>query len=124
MNPRIVSTSSNHKVITDKEDVRERNWVNKGKVRQMEFLADLNITFKIIYLQMQNERVRTEEHIEYDSNDSPDEGSSSSSSKSSHHKLEPEIYKTRKDENFTEYYKSVRDNNNKVITTVRFEVAK
>ena len=29
----------------------------------------------------------------------------SSSSKSSHDKLEPEVYKTRKDENFTEYFK-------------------
>ena len=119
-----MSASTNHKVITDKKDVRERNWVNKGKVRKMDLLVNLNITFEIIYLQMQNERVRTEEHIEYDSDDSPGEGSSSSSSKSSHHKLEPEIYKTRKDENFTEYYKSVRDNNNKVITTVWFEVAK
>jgi len=52
---------------------------------------------------MHNERIRTEEHIEYDSDDTPDSGSSSSSS--SHVKLEPEIYKTRKDENFTEYYK-------------------
>ena len=72
---------------------------------------------------MQNERIKTEEHIEYDSDDSPDDGSTSSSSKSSHHKLEPEVYKTRKDENFTEYYKTGRDNNNKVITTVWFEVA-
>ena len=55
--------------------------------------------------QMQNERIKTEEHIEYDSDDSSESGSSSSSSKSSHNKLEPEVYKTRKDENFTEYFK-------------------
>ena len=53
---------------------------------------------------MQNERIKTEEHIEYDSDDSSS-GSSSTSSKSSHLKLEPEVYKTRKDENFTEYFK-------------------
>ena len=53
---------------------------------------------------MQNERIKTEEHIEYDSDDSSESGSSSSS-KSSHNKLEPEVYKTRKDENFTEYFK-------------------
>ena len=54
---------------------------------------------------MQNERIKTEEHIEYDSDDSTSDGTSTSSSKSSHHKLEPEVYKTRKDENFTEYFK-------------------
>ena len=63
---------------------------------------------------MQNERIRTEEHIEYDSDDTPEEGSSSSSSKSSHHKIEPEVYKTSRQENFTEYYKTDRDMNNKV----------
>ena len=31
--PRTVFRSRNHKVVTDKEDVQERNWVNKGKVR-------------------------------------------------------------------------------------------
>ena len=56
-------------------------------------------------LQMQNERIKTEEHIEYDSDDSSSDGSSSTSSRSSRHKLEPEVYKTRKDENFTEYFK-------------------
>ena len=40
---------------------------------------------------MQNERIKTEEHIEYDSDDSTSDGSSTSSSKSSHHKLEPEV---------------------------------
>ena len=54
---------------------------------------------------MQNERIKTEEHIEYDSDDSSSDGSSSTSSRSSRHKLEPEVYKTRKDENFTEYFK-------------------
>ena len=53
---------------------------------------------------MQNERIKTEEHIEYDSDDSSSDGSSTSS-RSSRHKLEPEVYKTRKDENFTEYFK-------------------
>ena len=67
-------------------------------------------------LQMQNERIKTEEHIEYDSDDSTSDGSSSTSSRSSRHKLEPEVYKTRKDENFTEYFKihknqvKIRDN--------------
>merc|ERR1719309_1450080 len=64
--PRTVFTSRNHRVVTDKEDVQERNWLNNGK--------------------MQNERIKTEEHIEYDSDDSKG-GSSSSSSCSSHHKL-------------------------------------
>ena len=68
---------------------------------------------------MQNERIKTEEHIEYDSDDLPNDGSSSSSSKSSHHKLEPEIYKTRKDENYTEYFKIGKDNNNKVNETAQ-----
>ena len=54
---------------------------------------------------MQNERIKTEEHIEYDSDDSTSDGSSTTSSRSSRHKLEPEVYKTRKDENFTEYFK-------------------
>ena len=54
---------------------------------------------------MQNERIKTEEHIEYDSDDSSSDGSSSTSSRASRHKLEPEVYKTRKDENFTEYFK-------------------
>jgi len=70
--------------------------------------------------QMQNERIRTEEHIEYDSDDEPEDGSSSSSYKSSHHQLEPEVYKTRKDENFTEYYKNRRDINNKVAKAFYF----
>ena len=64
---------------------------------------------------MKNERHKTEEHIEYDSGEDPDdEGSSSSSDKSSHHKYKPETYKTRKDERMTEYYRSSVDNNNKV----------
>jgi len=91
--PRTVYSTRNHKVVTDKEDVQERNWINKGK--------------------MQNERIRTEEHIEYNSDDSPEDGSSSSSSKSSNHQLEPEIYKTRKDENFTEYFRVGKENNNR-----------
>jgi len=86
--PRTVFTSRNHRIVTDKEDVQERNWLNNGK--------------------MQNERIRTEEHIEYDSDDSK-ASSSSSSSSSSHHKLEPEVYKTRKDENFTEYFNVGKD---------------
>lgn len=90
--PRTVYASRSHRVVTDKEDTQERNWVNKGK--------------------MQNERIRTEEHIEYDSDDSPEDGSSSSSSKSSHFELEPEVYKTRKDENFVEYFKVGKENNN------------
>ena len=70
-------------------------------------VANINsrlIRFYIFLPQMQNERIKTEEHIEYDSDDSSESGSSSSS-KSSHNKLEPEVYKTRKDENFTEYFK-------------------
>jgi len=59
---------------------------------------------------MQNERIRNEEHIEYDSDETPDSGSESSNSVSSHHKLEPEVYKTRKDENFVEYFRSGKDN--------------
>ena len=109
--PRTVFSSSNHKVVTDKEDVQERNWVNKGKVSK-----DLIDKICKICLQMQNERIRTEEHIEYDSDDSPGDGSSSSSSKSSHHKLEPEIYKTRKDENFTEYFKIGKENNKQRVS--------
>ena len=62
-------------------------------------------------IQMQNERIKTEEHIEYDSDDSSTSGSSSSS-KSSRHKLEPEVYKTRKDENFTEYFKTDKNSSN------------
>jgi len=81
--PRTVISKKNHRVVTDKEDIQERNWLHDGK--------------------MQNERVKTEEHIEYDSDDTPDSGSSSS--KSSIHKLDPEVYKTRKDENFVEYFK-------------------
>ena len=111
--PRTVNKSCNHKVVTDKEDVQERNWVNKGKVSK-----DLIDKICKICLQMQNERIRTEEHIEYDSDDSPDDGSSSSSSKSSHHKLEPEIYKTRKDENFTEYFKIGKENNNQKVSSI------
>ena len=65
---------------------------------------------------MQNERIRTEEHIEYDSDDSPEDGSSSSSSKSSHFELEPEVYKTRKDENFVEYFKVGKENNNNRVS--------
>jgi len=83
--PKVLLNKRNHRVVTDQEDVQERNWMNKGK--------------------MQNERIKTEEHIEYDSDDSSSSGSSSKSSKSSRHKLEPEVYKTRKDENFTEYFK-------------------
>ena len=69
-------------------------------------------------VQMQNERIKTEEHIEYDSDDSPDDGSGSSSSKSSHHKLEPEIYKTRKDENVTKYFKIEKENNNQRVSFI------
>merc|ERR1719193_2813057 len=71
--PRTVMTKRNHRVITDKEDIQEPNWLNDGK--------------------MQNERIRTEEHIEYDSDDTKDSGSSGSVS--SRHQLEPEVYKTR-----------------------------
>ena len=63
---------------------------------------------------MQNERVKTEEHIEYDSGDEPDDDEGSSSEKSSHYKYKPETYKTRKDEKMTEYYRTKVDNNNKV----------
>lgn len=69
---------------------------------QISILGSLDFIFSTS--QMQNERIKTEEHIEYDSDDSSESGSSSSS-KSSHNKLEPEVYKTRKDENFTEYFK-------------------
>ena len=40
----------------------------------------------LILATLQNERIKTEEHIEYDSDDSKG-GSSSSSSNSSHHKV-------------------------------------
>lgn len=89
--PRTVMTKRNHRVITDKEDIQERNWLNDGK--------------------MQNERIRTEEHIEYDSDDTKDSGSSGSVS--SRHQLEPEVYKTRKDEEFVEYFKINKDKNGK-----------
>ena len=54
---------------------------------------------------MKNEKIKTEEHIEYDSDDSDSSSSSTSSSKSSHYELKPEEYKTRTEESFTEYFK-------------------
>ena len=35
--PQTVFSSRNHKVVTDKEDVQEGNWVNKGKVKDLTF---------------------------------------------------------------------------------------
>ncbi|XP_023328470.1 uncharacterized protein LOC111701421 [Eurytemora carolleeae] len=96
--PRLVQNKRNHRVITDQEDVQERNWLNDGK--------------------MQNERIKTEKHIEYDSDDTPDSGSSSSKSEISRHALEPEIYKTRKDENFIEYFKIDRSNGTEKLVKV------
>ena len=55
-------------------------------------------------MQMQNERIRTEEHIEYDSDDSACSSSSSESSRSSFYQQEPEEYKTKTEESFTEYF--------------------
>ena len=104
--PKVLLNKRNHRVVTDQEDVQERNWMNKGKVRTCLLSTPPPQPFvTLVFDQMQNERIKTEEHIEYDSDDSTSSGSSSSSSKSSHNKLEPEVYKTRKDENFTEYFK-------------------
>jgi len=95
--PTTVASKRNHRVVTDKEDIQERNWLNDGK--------------------MQNERIKTEEHIEYDSDDTPDSGASSTSV-SSRHKLEPEVYKTRKDENFVEYFKLDRSTGQEKLVKV------
>ena len=42
---------------------------------------------------------------------------------SSNHKLEPEVYKTRKDENFVEYFRSGKDNkgNRQLIKVDRYD---
>jgi len=82
--PRTVFSSRKHHVVTDKEDVKEREWVSGGKVKK--------------------EKIKTEEHIEYDSDDSLCSSSSASSAKSSHYELVPEDYKTRTEESFTEYF--------------------
>ena len=54
--------------------------------------------------QLKNERIVTEEHIEYDSDDSACSSSSSESSRSSYYQLRPEEYQTRTEESFTEYF--------------------
>ena len=59
---------------------------------------------------MKNEKIKTEEHIEYDSDDSDSSSYSTSSSKSSHYELKPEEYKTRTEESFTEYFKMGKGN--------------
>ena len=54
---------------------------------------------------MKTEKIKTEEHVEYDSDESDCSDSSSFSSKSSHSELEPDEYKTRTEESFIEYFK-------------------
>jgi hypothetical protein len=33
--PTVYVDCRNHRIITDKEDIQERNWLNEGQVRQM-----------------------------------------------------------------------------------------
>ena len=54
--------------------------------------------------QLKQERTVTDEHIEYDSDDSACSSSSSESSRSSYYQLRPEEYQTRTEESFTEYF--------------------
>jgi len=82
--PKTVFHERKHHVVTDKEDLQERNWISGGKLKK--------------------ERIVNEEHIEYDSDDSACSSSSSESSRSSYHQQEPEEYKTRTEESFTEYF--------------------
>jgi len=82
--PKTVFQSRNHHIVTDKEDVQEKKWMSGGKVK--------------------NERIVTEEHVEYDSDDSACSSSSSESSRSTFVKQEPEEYKTRTEEAYTEYF--------------------
>ena len=87
MAPKVLLNKRNHRVVTDQEDVQERNWMNKGKVGTCLLYTPPPQPFVTrVFAQMQNERIKTEEHIEYDSDDSKG-GSSSSSSNSSHHKV-------------------------------------
>jgi len=82
--PKTVFHERKHHVVTDKEDLQERNWISGGKLKK--------------------ERIVNEEHIEYDSDDSACSSSSSESSRSSYYQLEPEEYKTKTEESFTEYF--------------------
>ena len=36
LTPRTTFTSRGHRVVTDKEDVQERNWLNNGKMQVMQ----------------------------------------------------------------------------------------
>jgi len=84
VSPKTVFHERKHHIVTDKEDMQERNWMSGGKLKK--------------------ERIVNEEHIEYDSDDSACSSSSSESSRSSYYQLEPEEYKTRTEESFTEYF--------------------
>jgi len=79
-----VFNSKTHSTISNKEDVKERKWISGGKVK--------------------TERIVTQEHLEYDSDDSSCSNDSKESDMSSWEILEPEEYKTRTEESYTEYF--------------------
>jgi len=82
--PKTVFHERKHHITTDKEDLQERNWISGGKLKK--------------------ETILSEERIEYDSDDSACSSGSSESSRSSYYQLEPEEYKTKTEESFTEYF--------------------
>ena len=106
--PRLVESARKHQTITDTQRVQERNVRRGGKVGQCSSgghcasLLYTGIIFQIVF-----EKIKTEEHEVYNSNDSDtsdDEGDFEKIEYSELSEDQPLEYKTRTEESFIEYF--------------------
>ena len=96
--PVVVHNSRNHTTVTDTEQVKQRNVKRGGKIL--------------------TESIRTEQHEEYESNDSQTSDDEADFEKIEYEELyqeEPKEYKTRTEESFIEYFQNGQNQDNKVI---------
>ena len=101
--PRLVESARKHQTITDTQRVQERNVRRGGKVGS----GGGSLLISPIILQILFEKIKTEEHEVYNSNDSDTSDDGADFEKIEYSDLsvdKPLEYKTRTEESFIEYF--------------------
>ena len=106
--PRLVQSARKHQTITDTQRTQERNVRRGGKVRLvLGVLGEWSVLTRVIIFQIVFEKIKTEEHEVYNSNDSDTSDDGEDFEKIEHSELsedQPLEYKTRTEESFIEYF--------------------
>ena len=109
--PRLVQSARKHQTITDTQRTQERNVRRGGKVRLvlgvLGMLGEWSVLTRVIIFQIVFEKIRTEEHEVYNSNDSDTSDEEGDFEKIEYSELseeQPLDYKTRTEESFIEYF--------------------